>query len=237
MKTNILSIIALIALSAFIFACNNSDEEKNTKKIAEEARKMQAEAAEKKRDEAAWQTAGNQNTIASYELYLSDNRNQLYRKEATKRKTNLEATAEKARGESAWQAAKKQNTIASYTAYLSDSRNKIYVNDAKKQKVNLEKVAKAKACQCSPKTFRSRSDHTWVEFRLPKASKNKVIRIKGGAHNKYVFPKCNRVRWSNLTFKCNPSSCRWQKTSGDWDADAFCHGDKGNSPYVFVGTH
>jgi len=243
MKTNISKTIVLILLSAFIFACSNSEKPENTDKIVAEAKKMQAEAAEKKRDEAAWQVAENQNTITSYEVYLSDNRNQIYRKEATQRKSDLEIAAkaaveaqEKARDESAWQAAESNNTVAAYEVYLSDNRNQIYRTEASKRKSDLEKAAEVQACQCSPKTFRSVSDHTWVEFRLPKAAKNKVIRIKGGAHNKYVFPKCNRVYWSNLTFKCNPSSCRWQRTSGNWDADALCHGSKGNSPYVFVGA-
>jgi len=90
-------------------------------------------------------------------------------------------------------------------------------------------------CTCGPKTFKSSSDHTWVEFRLPSAPANESINIDGGAYNKYVFPKCNRVWWENLRFTCNPTSCQWEKIKGNWDADALCHGGKGDSPYVFVG--
>lgn len=90
-------------------------------------------------------------------------------------------------------------------------------------------------CACAAQTFRSVSDHTWVEFRLPTGSSGQTITIPAGAHNKYVFPKCNRVWWDNLSFKCNTSTCQWEKTTGKWDADALCTGSPGNSPYVFVG--
>ncbi len=88
---------------------------------------------------------------------------------------------------------------------------------------------------CKRKTFRGTSHHSWVEFRLPQGKKNKSIRIQGGAYNNYVFPKCNRVHWSDLVFECDDRSRVWKKVSGKWDADAACHGSKGNSPYVFVG--
>ena len=91
------------------------------------------------------------------------------------------------------------------------------------------------SCACAAQTFRSVSDHTWVEFRLPGGSSGQTINIPAGAHNKYVFPKCNRVWWDNLSFKCNTSTCKWEKTAGRWDADALCTGSAGNSPYVFVG--
>lgn len=90
-------------------------------------------------------------------------------------------------------------------------------------------------CGCSPQTFRSVSDHTWVEFRLPQGNVNQTISIPAGAHNKYVFPKCNRVWWDNLSFTCNTKTCQWERTSGKWDADGLCHGTPGNSPYVVVG--
>ena len=90
------------------------------------------------------------------------------------------------------------------------------------------------ASTCAPRTFRSNSQHTWVEFRLREGSEGQTIKIPGGAYNKYVFPKCNRVWWTSLTFSCKPDGS-WQKTSGDWDADAWCHGYKGTSPYVFTG--
>lgn len=91
------------------------------------------------------------------------------------------------------------------------------------------------ACSCAAKTFRNVSDHTWVEFRLPQGTGGQSVSIAGGAYNKYVFPKCNRVWWDDLNFKCNAATCQWEKITGKWDADAACTGDKGNSPYVFVG--
>lgn len=94
----------------------------------------------------------------------------------------------------------------------------------------------AAACGCAPKTFRNVSEHSWVEFRLPQGTGGQDIAIAGGAYNKYVFPKCNRVWWDNLSFKCNAATCQWEKVAGKWDADALCTGDKGKSPYVFVGN-
>lgn len=89
--------------------------------------------------------------------------------------------------------------------------------------------------ECSARTFRSVSQHSWVEFRLPKATEGRVIEISGGAYNNYVFPKCNRVHWSDLSFLCQ-SNGSWTRTKGSWDADALCHGSKGDSPYVHVGN-
>ncbi len=82
-------------------------------------------------------------------------------------------------------------------------------------------------------TFRCQSDHSWVEFRLPEGTEGQLIEIPGGAYNHYVFPKCNRVRWSNLAFLCTATG--WQRTRGDWDADGLCDGSPGSSPYVVVG--
>ena len=88
---------------------------------------------------------------------------------------------------------------------------------------------------CPARTFRSVSAHSWVEFRLPAATRGRVIEIPGGAYNKYVFPKCNRVHWSDLSFFCG-SNGQWTRTKGSWDSDALCHGSKGSSPYVAVGN-
>jgi PASTA domain-containing protein len=87
---------------------------------------------------------------------------------------------------------------------------------------------------CPPRTFRGQSEHTWVEFRLPQGHEGLIIQIPGGAHNKYVFPKCNRVYWGDLQFTCNGAGI-WERTAGNWDSDAACHGSPGSSPYVAVG--
>jgi hypothetical protein len=84
------------------------------------------------------------------------------------------------------------------------------------------------------KTFRCESQHSWVEFRLPAGKEGQIIEIRAGAYNHFASSKCNRVRWSNLSFYCSNSG--WQHTSGNWDADGMCHGSAGNSPYVFVGN-
>ncbi len=89
--------------------------------------------------------------------------------------------------------------------------------------------------KCRPRTFRTVSAKTWAEFRLPSKLKGSIIAIKGGAYNRYVFPKCNRVKWSDLRFMCLKNG-EWLKTGGSWGADALCHGSKGNSKYVFTGN-
>jgi hypothetical protein len=93
----------------------------------------------------------------------------------------------------------------------------------------------SKKCSCAAKVFRTASQKTWVEFRLPSASSGTKINISNGAFSKYVFPSCNRVYWSDLDFTCNPNTCQWEKTNGNWGSDILCHGSKGNSPYVFTG--
>ncbi|CAN0546468.1 unnamed protein product, partial [Laminaria digitata] len=87
---------------------------------------------------------------------------------------------------------------------------------------------------CKKKTYRSVSAKTWVEFRLPQSKAGTKINIPGGAKNKYVFPKCNRVHWSDLQFVCG-STGQWQRTKGSWDADALCHGKVPKSKYVAAG--
>ncbi len=98
-----------------------------------------------------------------------------------------------------------------------------------------EAVEKAGVKACSPRVFRSVSERSWVEFRLPQGREGQVIKIPGGAYNNYVFPKCNRVWWSDLTFSCG-STGTWEKTQGNWDADALCNSSGSASPYVFTGN-
>jgi hypothetical protein len=87
---------------------------------------------------------------------------------------------------------------------------------------------------CSPRVFRSVSEHSWVEFRLPQGVPGQTINISAGAYNKYVFPKCNRVWWSDLAFSCMSTSS-WERIQGNWDSDALCHGSPGSSPFVATG--
>src|SRR5262249_25157078 len=87
---------------------------------------------------------------------------------------------------------------------------------------------------CSPRVFRVASEHSWAEFRLPQGTEGLIIQIPGGAYNKYVFPKCNRVWWDDLNFTCGSAGV-WERTRGNWDADVLCTGSPGPSPYVAVG--
>lgn len=128
------------------------------------------------------------------------------------------------------------NVLESYVDVTNTNNTRLELGRKSTVSLQLSSPLKENNCNCAPKTFRSVSDHTWVEFRLPKGNLNQSINIGGGAYNKYVFPKCNRVHWTDLKFTCDPNSCTWKKTSGSWDADALCHGSKGSSPYVFVGN-
>jgi 1-phosphatidylinositol phosphodiesterase len=87
---------------------------------------------------------------------------------------------------------------------------------------------------CAPKTFRAQSEHSWVEFHLPQGIDGQAIAIPSGAYNHYVFPKCNRVHWDDVTFYCARGA--WERTHGSWDSDAMCHGDVPQSPYIRTGT-
>lgn len=86
---------------------------------------------------------------------------------------------------------------------------------------------------CGPQTFSNKSDHSFVEFMMPAKASGAVISIKGGSYNKYVFPKCNRVWWSDLTFACRSGG--WVLDNGSWDANGSCDSGHERSPYVRVG--
>jgi hypothetical protein len=89
------------------------------------------------------------------------------------------------------------------------------------------------SASCREKIFTVKSDASYAQFVLPARPAQETITVAAGAYNKYKFPKCNRVWWSDLTFKCEDGI--WQRRSGEWNADGLCHGDAGQSPYVRVG--
>ncbi|KAI0565154.1 phospholipase [Gracilaria domingensis] len=89
---------------------------------------------------------------------------------------------------------------------------------------------------CEPRTWRTQSDKTWAEFRMPRAVVGTSISIKGGAYYKYKFPKCHRATWTDLRFVCSSSSRSWEVASGSWDADAWCHNSNTNQDYLAVGV-
>ncbi len=234
MKTNstIIQHTLLILLLILAVSCKNSDEKTALnsdpskelsldEKLALQAEKLQQEENQKTLDEAA-----NAEKSAAEKAAA----------EAAARESEAQRIAAESRAEAdrlaAAEATKKAEAAAKAKAAAEAAAKKA---EAERKRA-ADALAAEQKCKCGAKKFRSRSDHTWVEFRLPGGSKDGlVIQIPSGAHNKYVFPKCNRVHWSDLTFKCKCGT--WKKTKGDWDADALCHGSKGNSPYVFVGSH
>ena len=90
-----------------------------------------------------------------------------------------------------------------------------------------------KGTDCAPRTFSNRSAHSSVSFILPGGRVGEKVTIPAGAHNRYVFPACNRVMWDNLTFSCGASKV-WTLTQGKYDADAWCTGTPGRSPYTSI---
>ncbi|GKS68581.1 hypothetical protein W03_05850 [Nitrosomonas sp. PY1] len=91
----------------------------------------------------------------------------------------------------------------------------------------------ASSVACSARTYRTESDASWAEFRLPGSAAGTVIKITGGAYNHYVFPKCNRVTWTDLAFTCGNDG-QWTHT-GSWDADAYCTSSNTSQSYLAVG--
>lgn len=87
---------------------------------------------------------------------------------------------------------------------------------------------------CPPKTFRTQSDRTWVEFRLPSKTVGSIINFKGGSYYRYVFPKCHRATWTDLAFVCGESSV-WVLAGGSMDADALCTTSNIGQQYLYVG--
>jgi len=90
-------------------------------------------------------------------------------------------------------------------------------------------------CSCPKITFRNESEKSWVEFRLPEGTGNNIIKIEAGAYNNFVFPKCYRVIWTDLVFRCNTSTCEWEKISGDWGKDSWCIPKNVKNRLVFTG--
>ncbi|CAN8075987.1 unnamed protein product [Agarophyton chilense] len=88
---------------------------------------------------------------------------------------------------------------------------------------------------CSAKTFRTQSDKTWAEFRLPRATVGTIISFKGGAYYRYSFPKCHRATWTDLRFTCG-STHVWEKVQGSWNADAWCSSSNTNQDYLATGN-
>jgi hypothetical protein len=87
---------------------------------------------------------------------------------------------------------------------------------------------------CQAESFRNQSHHSYVDFNLPTMVAGSYIDIKEGQYNNYVFPKCNRVWWTDLTFTCIDGS--WTRTRGDWNADGLCHGSAEGGRYHTFGN-
>ncbi|GJM32573.1 MAG: hypothetical protein DHS20C18_15740 [Saprospiraceae bacterium] len=184
-------------------------------------------------EEKIWQNTIEKDLIDFYQNYLTIFPNGKYAAIAkSKISTIEEAEAKILQDNQDFQAATKTNTVEAFQKYLTSNPQGQHRDLAE---ANIKALETQKICHCPPKTFRTVSDHTWAEFRMPKAKMGSVIQIPEGVKNKYVFPKCNRTWWTNLVFSCDPNSCRWERISGNWDSDALCHGGFTPNKYLFVG--
>ena len=146
-----------------------------------------------------------------------------------------------AEGMSPTQVARITNSLAySYLGLRSDKRKVgIIIMDFPGEKLirRIFDTNFSPDCSCPEITFRNESKKSWVEFRLPKRSGNSLIYIESGAYsNSLVFPICYRVKWTDLIFKCNSITCKWEKISGSWDTDSWCISKKSDSKYVYTGV-
>lgn len=92
---------------------------------------------------------------------------------------------------------------------------------------------------CATRTFLTRSAHSSVQWTLPSAKASSYMTVKAGAHNRYVFPACNRVFWSDLKFTCQATGnsampYQWRLVSGTFDSDAYCTGSPGSNFYQSI---
>ncbi len=91
----------------------------------------------------------------------------------------------------------------------------------------------ASTVSCPAQSWATYSDASYARFNMPTSKAGTIIKIKGGAYNHYVFPKCNRATWTDLSFSCGTNG-KWTYT-GSWDADALCHDSNTTQTYLEVG--
>jgi hypothetical protein len=185
-------------------------------------------------DQPYWEMILEQNAIGPYKDYLAEFPNGQFRSVAMDSIRVIEAREKRIQQDNLdFEAAAKLETIEAFQTYLSQHPNGQFVGLAK---ANIRAMEADKECLCAKRTFRQDSDHTWVKFEMPQSKMGTTIKIPEGVYNKYVFPKCNRVWWTNLVFTCNPNTCQWEKVSGRYDSDALCHGGYTEHRYLVVGT-
>ncbi|MCR9285786.1 MAG: hypothetical protein NXI23_00200 [Bacteroidetes bacterium] len=184
-------------------------------------------------EDSVWKRAQDNNEETFYEDYITAFPDGKYYQSARKKLSELRSIKERALQDAIdFKQASQKNTIKGYEVYIQKHPSGQFINIARQ---NMKAIEASKKCGCAPKTFRAKNGATWAEFRMPKAVAGMTVNIPEGVHNKYVFPKCNRVWWTNLTFTCNPNSCNWERISGTWDSDALCHGGRTPHKYLFVG--
>lgn len=185
-------------------------------------------------DQPYWEMILEQNAIGPYKDYLAEFPNGQFRSVAMDSIRAIESREAMSQQDILdFEEAAKQETIEAFQNYLTQHPNGQFVGLAK---ANIRAMEADKECFCAKRTFRQDSDYTWVKFEMPKSKMGTTIKIPEGVYNKYVFPKCNRVWWTNLVFTCNPNTCQWEKVSGRYDSDALCHGGYTEHRYLVVGT-
>ncbi|PHN01782.1 hypothetical protein [Flavilitoribacter nigricans] len=185
-------------------------------------------------DQPYWEQVLEVRALGAYKDYLAEFPDGRFRADAEDSIRVIEAKDDLIRQDNLdFEAAARQETIAAFQQYLDQHPNGQFVGLAR---ANIRALEAEKECFCKARTFKQVSDHTWVEFRMPRLKIGSTIKIPEGVYNKYVFPKCNRVWWTDLVFTCNPTTCQWEKVSGRYDSDALCHGGYTEHRYLVVGT-
>lgn len=185
-------------------------------------------------DQPYWEMILKENSIGAYKDYMAEFPNGQFHAIARDSIRNIEEREAMIQQDNLdFETAARLETIEAFQTYLNQHPNGQFVGLAK---ANIRALKAEKKCTCAKRTFRAESPHTWVEFRMPKSKLGTTIKIPRGHYNKYVFPKCNRVWWTDLVFTCNPNTCQWEKVSGRYDSDALCHGGYKDHRYLVVGT-
>ena len=93
------------------------------------------QAARDARDEAAWNTAARQNTVAAYDAYLQQFPKGIYYQQAQARRTELtkKEQEKKMREEAVWKQVSQQNTIKDYQLYQRQYPNGTYYQEARRR--------------------------------------------------------------------------------------------------------
>ena len=126
------------AYQAYLDEYNKGAYRKQAEQKIKDLKNQAANAEQRKRDDAAWQTAQGNNTIYSYNKYLSDFPSGKYRRTAQRERDKLDQAEKDRKDYNAWTTAKNTNTIDAYDKYLDDYRYGKYRSEAIQKRNTLK---------------------------------------------------------------------------------------------------